>query len=48
MQEWNAEAKPNIPIGALYATLGILFEVSMLGFITLFMLDQFRSFISLS
>jgi hypothetical protein len=39
MEEWNAEAEPNIPIGALYTTLGILCEVSMLGSISLFMLD---------
>ena len=31
MEEWNAEAVPNIPIGALYATLGIICEVRCLA-----------------
>jgi hypothetical protein len=33
IEEWNAEGEPNIPLGALYSSIGIICMVSMLGYI---------------
>uniref|UniRef100_A0A914E3E4 Uncharacterized protein n=1 Tax=Acrobeloides nanus TaxID=290746 RepID=A0A914E3E4_9BILA len=41
MEEWNAEAEPNIPIGALYASIGILCEIIYIPFMIVMLRPEF-------